>query len=71
MVKNSLWDDALFEHLVAALGADDLYDVVADFREDLTLQLKNREEAPDDWKRRVVALIIRAKKRMRELEKME
>lgn len=66
LLKDLLWDDALF-NTIAELQPELIRQELLDFKEDLVLQLREIE-GEDAWRRKVTALIIRTKGRIRELE---
>lgn len=67
MLKDMLFQDEVFWKAVDILGEDSVYSRVEAFVSDLTFQIHNIE-GTDRWRRSVTALIIRGKKRLRELE---
>lgn len=66
LLKDLLWNDTLFNTL-AEMQPELMYQELLDFREDLVLQLREIE-GDDTWRRKVTALIIRTKGRIREME---
>lgn len=67
VLKDLLFQDDIFWRAVDILGSDLVYSRVESFVGDLAFQLKNIKGS-DRWRRSVTALIIRGKKRLRELE---
>ena len=66
VLKDSLFDDRLFDWAVAQFGLDMVREEIAELKENLVFQLSSRE-GTDEWRRKVTALVIRAKGRLREL----
>lgn len=67
LLKDMLFQDEIFWKVVDTLGADPVYFRVEAFVTDLTFQIRNLNGS-EKWRRSVTALIIRGKKRLRELE---
>lgn len=67
LLKDMLFQDEIFWKVVDTLGTDPVYSRIEGFVADLTFQIKNLK-GNDRWQRSVTALIIRGKKRLRELE---
>lgn len=70
LLKDILFQDNLFWFLVDSWGPDTVYSEIEEFLGELTFQLKNIEGS-DKWRRSVTALVIRGKRRLRELENGE
>lgn len=70
MLKDSLFDDILFDALVDFHGPTRVESELTAFWDDLRMQLEAFDRG-DQWRRGVIALIIRAKKRLRELEDLK
>lgn len=66
-LKDALFNDDLFNLMVRVHGADAMHRELVDFVSDLALQLRVIDKG-EKWRRSVTALIIRGKKRLRELE---
>lgn len=66
VLKDSLFDDTLFAWAVGYFGPDAVREEIAELKDSLVFQLSARE-GTDEWRRKVTALVIRAKGRLREL----
>jgi len=69
VVKDILFQDRIFHLSVDILGEDELYSRIEQFLGELNFQLKNHKGS-EKWRRSVTALIIRGKRRLRELESL-
>lgn len=67
LLKDALFQDDVFWSLVDAVGDGDVYSEIEGLVSDLTFQLRNLQ-GTEKWRRSVTALVIRGKKRLRELE---
>lgn len=70
LLKDLLFSDELFHQVLEVLTADELYDRIEEFLEDLVFQLRTLDSG-EKWRRSVTALVIRSKKRLREIEGFE
>lgn len=67
LLKDILFQDKLFETAKLAIGLDPLYDQIETFVSGLAFQLRTLDRG-EKWRGSVTALVIRGKKRLRELE---